>query len=275
MMIILYNMIMNYFDNIEWNGFNHIANCNGQVDKYFTDYFVIDYNHSGELDLQLDEGPIIKLKSPVVWFTFPGPYFRFKPRPGTTWDHRHIGFRGGRVQQWLKSGLLKFTPQCPIMPIINPERFAKSMDEVINYLSAPTYGHARAVQLFEGLLLQLHEQQGTQSAISVADTKIAALIAKIDITPERNWNLKQQAKQLGMSYSHFRLIFRNLSGIPPHQYILRRRLEKGAILLRKNQLTIKEIAQTVGYDDIFHFSKLFKQHFQIPPARFRDQANFR
>jgi len=275
MMIILYNMIMNYFNNIEWNGFNHIAACEANVNKYFTDYFVIDYNHHGELALQLDDGPIIQLKSPVVWFTFPGPFFSFKPIAGTTWDHRHIGFRGERISLWLETGLLKFDPNCPIIPIINPERFVKSMDEIINYLSSPNYGQARAVQLFEGLLLQLHEQQGMQAAVSVTDNKVATLMAKIDLKPELKWDFKQQAKQLGMSYSHFRLIFRNLSGIPPHQYLLQRRLEKGAVLLRENRLAIKEVAQTVGYEDIFHFSKLFKQHFQIPPARFRNQSNFR
>jgi len=46
-------------------------------------------------------------------------------------------------------------------------------------------------------------------------------------------------------------------------------MEKAARLLRSSQLEIKQIASLLGYDDIFHFSKLFKNHYQVPPGKFR------
>jgi AraC-like DNA-binding protein len=265
-------MIMDYFDNIEWPSFNHIPECRATVRKYFDGYYTLDYNHRGTLDLQLDDGPIIKLNAPVAWFTFPGPFFHFGPADDAFWDHRYISFRGERIDSWLKAGLLDFDIHHPVIPIADPKRFIRQMDEIIKYLGSPVYGQARAVQMFEGLLLQLHEQRIVTPAVSPNEKKVSNLLEQINLTPETGWDFKQKAKQLGISYSHFRLTFRKLSGLPPYQYVNQQRMEKAAGLLRENQLGIKEIANLVGYEDIFHFTKLFKQHYRIPPGRFRDQA---
>ncbi len=272
-MIFLYIMIMKHFGDIEWVNFNHIPKSRVTVNKHFDDYFTLDYNHHGTLNLQLDNDPVIKLVSPVVWFTYPGPLFRFYPAsPGESWDHRYISFRGKRIDMWRSSGLLDFDNHRPVVQLVDPERFVRQMDEIMKYISSPIYGPDRAVQMFEGLLLQFHEQRSASSAESPNEKKVSSLIDHINLTPETKWDLRHKAKQQGMSYSHFRLIFRKLSGLPPHQYIIRQRMEKAARLLRENQLEIKEISNLVGYDDIFHFAKLFKQFYKIPPGRFREQA---
>lgn len=272
MIFVLYIAIMNYFDGIEWVGFNHVPECRGRLHKYFQDYYVLDYNHRGELRLQLDDDPVIPLKAPVAWFTFPGPLFRFEAAPHAAWDHRHISFRGPRVKAWIRSGLVDFKTRCPVIPVANPERFAMQMNEVIDYFASPVYGLARAVQMFEGLLLQLHEQRTLKPPLSAAETRVSELITRIHLKPETAWSFKQEAEQFGISYSHFRLIFHRLTGLPPHQYVNHRRMEKAARLLRENQLAIKEIASATGYDDIFHFAKLFKKRFRTPPGRFRARS---
>lgn len=272
MTIFLYNMIMNYYNDIEIISFNHSSECKRTVEKYFNDYYVLDYNHDGELYLQVDDGPEIKLNSPVVWFTFPGPFFRFKPPENGHWDHRYICFKGSRVKKWIESGLLDIHNRAPVYPIIDPERFSRHMDELLNYLCSPTYGPNRAAQMLEGLLLQLHEQHIVPPAISLNEKKVSGIIDAINQNPEKNWDLKKQARRIGISYSHFRLIFQKLTGLSSYRYINRQRMEKAARLLRENQLEIKEISSIVGYDDIFHFAKLFKQFHRLPPGRFRDQS---
>ncbi len=99
---------MKYFPGIEWVGFNHYPEFDVPICKPFPNYYVLDYNHQGNMSLQLDGGPIMHLTAPVAWFTFPEPTFKFRAARGQAWDHRHIGFRGSRVQAWLRSGLLRF-----------------------------------------------------------------------------------------------------------------------------------------------------------------------
>ncbi|MCF7838065.1 MAG: AraC family ligand binding domain-containing protein, partial [Candidatus Marinimicrobia bacterium] len=140
----MHTMIMNYFEGIEWVTYNHMAACRARIAKVFPDYYVLDYNHRGAAILQIDAGPALPLNGPVAWFTYPGPHFRFGPASRTGWDHRHIGFRGPRVQSWLAAGLLPLAAAPPALTIQQPEAFAARMDELLDYLAAPIYGPARA-----------------------------------------------------------------------------------------------------------------------------------
>jgi len=146
---------MNYFKDIEWIAYNHAPDCSAWVSKHFT-YYVIQYAHSGELSLQIDDNEPMTLKGPVVWLTYPGPYFRFGRQDGGTWNHRFVAFRGKRADGYAKEGL--FPAEAPAMEIVNNIRFARAFDELIDYLDSPLYGKDRAVQMLEGLLLQLQEQ---------------------------------------------------------------------------------------------------------------------
>lgn len=267
----LYNMIMRYFDDLNWIGWNHCLKCSAWIDKYFNDYYVLDYVHSGELSLQLDDDAPITLKGPAVWWTFPGPRIRFGKSPGdsSTWNHRFVSFKGSRVGKYIDGGLISYSAAKPFLKISNPKRFASSMDELINYLSFPVYGGERAVQIFEGILLQLHEQRPQPEAFSPPEIKVEKLIRAVGANPEADWDFHEKSRNMNISYSHLRRIFKNLSGDSPNQYVLRARLEKAALLLRKNDLEIKDIASICGFTDIYYFSKLFKNKFKIPPGRFR------
>lgn len=263
---------MKYFSGIEWVGFNHYPEFNVPIAKSFPDYTVLDYSHHGELYLQLDDGPVMHLKSPVAWFTFPGPVFKFWTDAGKSWDHRHIGFRGSRAQQWIRGGLLKIDPERPVIPVTHPERFVMEMDGLMAYLTSPKHGPARAVQMFEGLLLQLQEQQAVKRPLSKVETLIDEWIQRITDTPEAHWDAREEARRIGISSVHFRTVFHLLTGQPPQRYIVRQRMEKAARLLRENRLAIKEVALAAGYDDVFHFSKLFKRHMNASPGRFRARS---
>jgi len=266
----LYNMIMKYFDDLSWIGWNHCPECAAWIDKYF-DYYVLDYVHSGELILQMDDAPPLRLKGPCIWWTFPGPRIRFGKKPGdkTTWDHRFVSFRGPRVAGYIEGGLISYASSRPFLKISNPRKFASSMDELINYLSSPAQGIARSVHILEGILLQLHEQSPCPEAFSPPEKRIEKLIGKINSAPEDTWDFHKESTKIKISYSHMRRVFRNLSGDSPNQYLLRARLEKAAALLQQNKLEIKDIATACGFSDIYYFSKMFKGRFKIPPGKFR------
>ena len=61
-------------------------------------------------------------------------------------------------------------------------------------------------------------------------------------------------------------IFKEKTGDSPINYLIRIRLEKAKEMLDSDSTkSIREIAQKVGYEDMYHFSKLFKRHFGISP----------
>lgn len=270
MILFLYIMTMKSFKNIEWVGYNHTLACNAWVSKYFQDYYVLQYSHKGDLPLWINNKKYF-LEAPVAWLTYPGPYFRFGfEKHDKAWEHRFVSFRGERADNYRREGL--FPARKPYIKISDSIRFADAFDKLIDYLDNPVYGSERAVNMLEGLLLQLHEQSAKTSAVSPGEKSILELACKISEEAEASWDFHEKSKQLGMSYSHFRRTFKNMTGFAPNQFLIRAKLEKAAKRLRMNREEIKEIAEASGFDDIYYFSKMFKQRFGIPPGKYRDRA---
>lgn len=62
--------------------------------------------------------------------------------------------------------------------------------------------------------------------------------------------------------------FKSVTGDTPIRYLINVRLDKAAKLLRDNSdMSIREVAEAVGYDDVYHFSKLFKKKFGYSPSK--------
>jgi len=76
-------------------------------------------------------------------------------------------------------------------------------------------------------------------------------------------------KIAGMSASHFYPLFKAATGCTPNDYFIRTRMRRACELLRGTQLSVKEVAAALGYDDPYYFSRLFKSVNGVPPREFR------
>jgi AraC-like DNA-binding protein len=70
-----------------------------------------------------------------------------------------------------------------------------------------------------------------------------------------------------LSEFHFMRTYKKLFGISPYQYMVQKRLQHSLLLLKKG-CPVSEIATTVGFGDIYSFSKAFKKQFSIAPSRY-------
>lgn len=75
------------------------------------------------------------------------------------------------------------------------------------------------------------------------------------------------AKNLGIDRRYFSRIFTRYIGVSPQKYLVDYRLEKARYLLTSGEYSVSEVAASVGYDDIFAFSKIFKKKYGIPPSK--------
>jgi AraC-like DNA-binding protein len=257
---------MNKLSDIEFIGWTHHPACNAWIEKYF-DYFVLDYAESGRLLMQIDNGKIMRIKGPVVFLTFPGPFFRFGRHKGC-WDHRFISFKGQLADHFMQTGL--FPTRTPVIPIRDPQRFNNAFDELLKYMNKQKYGVKRAAHMLEGLLLQLHEQPAAKEKL-YTDPRIGQVIEKIESNPERDWNFKQLAAKCALSYPHFRRLFTSATGMAPGNFLISKRMEKaGKLLQQPAPPTLQETASLTGYEDIYYFNKSFSKFHGIPPGRYRD-----
>jgi AraC-like DNA-binding protein len=69
-----------------------------------------------------------------------------------------------------------------------------------------------------------------------------------------------------MAPAYFHRRFRSTFGLTPHEYMLRRRMDLARHLLGDPALRVAEVAEAVGYDNPFYFSRVFRRHFGFPPS---------
>ncbi len=259
-------MIITSKDAIEFIGFNHVPECNAWVDKHFS-YYVIQYAERGELDLFVDRKPKIRLKGPVVWLTYPGPYFRFGRRDGGTWNHRFVSFKGRLPDSYARSGL--FPSSTPIIEISEPLKFSEAFDKLISQLAVSREPAFRTIHLLEEVLIQLTEQPTGTQPESEAVTRLRNITAKIAKDPTVEYDWKRIARETGFSYPHFRRLFQETFKVPPARFMILKKLEKSAAMLREGGKKTDEIAELCGFYDLYHFSKLFKKYYGTAPGQYR------
>lgn len=76
---------------------------------------------------------------------------------------------------------------------------------------------------------------------------------------------------IGINRSYLSSIFKKELGVSPQEYLICFRLKKAAALLTKTTLSIKEISSTIGYQNPYNFSKMFKKFYEITPTNYRLQ----
>jgi AraC family transcriptional regulator len=82
---------------------------------------------------------------------------------------------------------------------------------------------------------------------------------------ERTFAVGDLAQKAGLSFYHFIRTFKNTTGMPPHQYVLRCRVERANDLLRTGNYRVSEVAHAVGFCDQSHLDRQFRKHFGVMP----------
>lgn len=86
-------------------------------------------------------------------------------------------------------------------------------------------------------------------------------------------SLDQIAENMYLSPFYISKIFKSETGASPIRHLINIRLEKAKELLEKGDITsIQEVAGAVGYEDAYHFSKLFKKRYGVSPSQARKKA---
>jgi AraC-like DNA-binding protein len=84
-------------------------------------------------------------------------------------------------------------------------------------------------------------------------------------------SVDRMAQAAGLSRAHFSREFRQTFGESPHAYLLTRRLERAAALLRTTDNSVAEICFSVGLQSVGSFTTSFKRMFGTPPTSYRDR----
>ena len=119
---------------------------------------------------------------------------------------------------------------------------------------AVSYGGAAAPRHIRGGL-------GPRQAQRAKDLLMSSLDGQI--------SLDDLAQECGLSRSHFARAFKKSIGMPPHRWLMERRLERARELLSSSKLSLAEIADLCGFADQSHFTRSFSAATGIVPSEWR------
>jgi len=81
--------------------------------------------------------------------------------------------------------------------------------------------------------------------------------------------LSEIARKAGMAPNYFHRVFKQLFGVTPFNYMLAQRMNRARHLLASSTLSIKEVAESAGYDNPLYFTRVFSSQMRIAPSRYR------
>jgi len=123
--------------------------------------------------------------------------------------------------------------------------------------------------LDHAVLTQVGLRDGLQFKGGLAAYQRRQLVEYIEHRLAEPLNISQLAAQCALSPYHFARMFRESFGVPPHQYLLARRLARARDLLRNSALALGDVALACGFASASHFANRFKQNMGGTPGAYR------
>jgi len=104
----------------------------------------------------------------------------------------------------------------------------------------------------------------------LSDRRLRQVLSYIESNLDQAISLRDIAGVAGLSVSHFKGLFRQSVGVPVHQYLIRRRVERATSLLRKSQLSISQIALETGFAHQSHLARHMRRLLGVSPRALRE-----
>ena len=225
------------------------------------------YNPEGEGVFRSASCEETRLKAGDMFLLFPGEWHSYHPLPQTGWKSYWIGFKGKNMDDRVKAGFL--TPEKPVYHVgysSDIERLYRSAYEqatkeeaysqqlmagIVNHLIGMMYSLERNIELSKN---QTHVDMINRARLRIREAL------------ESDLTIQQVAEDLGVSYSNFRKLFKEFTGLSPATYQQELRLMRAKELLSTTDLTVKEIAYRLNFESPDYFSAKFKAKMGCKPS---------
>lgn len=196
-------------------------------------------------------------------------YFADRDHP---WEYVWLEFDGLRAKEALE--LAGLTIDQPIYRSGARDLSAELMNEML-YIArhsdqSPLHliGH---LYLFMDYLTRSSASRRMMQSGKIRDFYIREAISFVEQNFQNNITVEDIAGFCNLNRSYFGKIFRDAMGKSPQEFLISYRMTKAAELLKLTDLTIGDISNAVGYPSQLHFSRAFKNVYQVSPRQWRTE----
>ena len=209
----------------------------------------------------------------TAFLIYPGITTYYEASKEDPWTYVWVGFSGIKAESSLTHA--HFSKDSLTKHIQNVEPFINFVNGMLNS-SQLTYANdlAREGYLYQFVSTLIQDQQNQQNSDEIHDYSYQVYVEHTLEYIEHNYfrHIKVQsiADYIGINRSYLTNCFKNVLHISPQEYILNYRMNQASIFLKSTSWSISEIANKVGYQDAFNFSKSFKKLYGISPTSYRN-----
>jgi AraC-like DNA-binding protein len=224
---------------------------------------------AGEGEFESRTVPLHAVTPGDVLLLPPRSWHRYRPRQAMGWTEVWMELEGPVIEQLERAGT--FGREARVVRPASWKTLHGTWREIHARLTGDdvsTHDPERGALGLRALALvteQLSRTDTTDPAsvwVRVAEQRLAA-----DLRDPPG--VEQLARELGVSYTHFRREFRRITGLAPHRYLARLRLMQARRMLGSSSLTLEMMAERLGYSSAFHLSAAFKREFGESPRAWR------
>lgn len=104
---------------------------------------------------------------------------------------------------------------------------------------------------------------------NLPDPVLRLVTEYVEANLDRGISLAELAELASLSPNHFATLFRRTTGLPPHRYVVNRRVERARLLLSATKDPLAEVARHAGFADQAHMTRQFRQVLGITPGSLR------
>ena len=134
-------------------------------------------------------------------------------------------------------------------------------------LAAESLANILAVHLIRHLSAPLKHASDPDGTL--ARSRLRGVIDYIEDHLDSGLSLEKLAAEVRLSPYHFARQFRTATGLPPHQFVISRRVERARLLMQQGgDISLAQVASRVGFSDQSQFSRHFKRLVGVTPGRF-------
>lgn len=132
--------------------------------------------------------------------------------------------------------------------------------------SPPLYGDSLGLAIAAHLVQRYGTRTSPVREGGLSPRQLQRVVEHIEAHVDRRLALSELASLAGVSPSHFKALFKRSTGLPVHQYVIRRRVERARLLLQERATTIADVAAQTGFANQSHLARWMRRVAGVTPT---------
>jgi len=157
-----------------------------------------------------------------------------------------------------------------IYKLSNSSYIKSCFTDILNYSKQLQKNMAEMKSIIYKVLAYLGSTDKEQKINSSKYKCIFEGITYLENDIQQTLSIEEIAQLCHVTSAYFRKLFREYSGISPAQFRIQKKIETAKSLLSSNNMTIQEISDHLGFENVSYFSKVFKKYEKLSPRQYRN-----